>query len=255
MLTSWIASEFVNGTDLHKTSAQQLLGQPNIGFQDNQIKISLGSQKKEEYIKIGDYIPSSGARNILIVTRSRSGSSFLGDLLNRYPGTFYSFEPLHYCGKRGLVTSESKIELIKQVLKCEPSKEYFEHAKQWDPVLRRNVRLWKACESSLPTNNACYSPELFYSTCPIFPIRLMKTIRLPFNATETLLIDSEIGNSLKVIYLFRDPRGIHQSLNSVCGAQGWTYKSCNDLPARCKNATIDVLDALDVKKKYPGGLL
>ena len=29
-------------------------------------------------------------------TTWRSGSTFLGDLLNHYPGTFYYFEPLHW---------------------------------------------------------------------------------------------------------------------------------------------------------------
>ena len=35
-------------------------------------------------------------RNLLVATSWRSGSSFLGELLNQLPGTFYYFEPLHY---------------------------------------------------------------------------------------------------------------------------------------------------------------
>ena len=46
--------------------------------------------------RISDNIPTEKARNILIATSWRFGSTFLGDLLNHYPGTFYSFEPLHY---------------------------------------------------------------------------------------------------------------------------------------------------------------
>lgn len=45
---------------------------------------------------ISDDIPVQSARNVLILTSWRSGSTFLGDLLNHYPGTFYSFEPIHY---------------------------------------------------------------------------------------------------------------------------------------------------------------
>ena len=38
--------------------------------------------------------------NILrLATTWRSGSTFLGDLLNHYPGSFYYFEPLHYIYK------------------------------------------------------------------------------------------------------------------------------------------------------------
>ena len=45
---------------------------------------------------ISDKLPVENSRNILIATSWRSGSTFLGDLLNHYPGTYYSFEPIHY---------------------------------------------------------------------------------------------------------------------------------------------------------------
>ena len=45
---------------------------------------------------LGDEISPRSAKKILIVTTWRSGSTFLGDLLNHYPGTWYAFEPLHY---------------------------------------------------------------------------------------------------------------------------------------------------------------
>jgi hypothetical protein len=46
--------------------------------------------------RISDVIPVENSRNVLVATTWRSGSTFLGDLLNHYPGTFYSFEPIHY---------------------------------------------------------------------------------------------------------------------------------------------------------------
>ena len=46
--------------------------------------------------KIGERISSSSARHVLIATSWRSGSSFLGELVNQQPGAFYYFEPLHY---------------------------------------------------------------------------------------------------------------------------------------------------------------
>ena len=49
---------------------------------------------------ISEKIPVKKAKNILLATSWRSGSTFLGDLLNHYPGTFYSFEPLHYLRNR-----------------------------------------------------------------------------------------------------------------------------------------------------------
>ena len=269
LLTSWIASEFVHGTDLgmelglkgpsKKTSKRKMRKYVN-KYKDNQIKIGLGMQKKSHRLKPGDDVSSNQARNILIVTRARSGSSFLGDLLNRYPGTFYNYEPLYFCSFASKGDSECHIKLIKQVLKCEPHKAFFEHAKEMNSRsgLRKNVRVWKACESVFLNKMKCYLPEMYYSTCPIFPIRLTKTIRLPFNETEPLLMDPDVGKSLKVIYLFRDPRGIYKSLLSLCGSDSkeWVY-SCNDVKMQrmCNDATVDALEALQLKRKYPGEIL
>ena len=50
--------------------------------------------------QITNKIPIESARNILIMTSWRFGSTFLGDLLNHYPGVFYSFEPLHYLSRK-----------------------------------------------------------------------------------------------------------------------------------------------------------
>ena len=259
LLTSWIASEFVYGTDLHKNSTGHSKKASNskmkkymIEYKANQRKIALGMKKENYRLNIGDNTSSNKARNILIVTRARSGSSFLGDLLNRYPGTFYNFEPLYFC--KGECN-------IKQVLKCEPHNEYFKHVKERNsaPFLVKNVRLWKSCERLLSNKMKCFLPEMFYSTCPIFPIRLTKTIRLPFKETEPLLMDPDIGKSLKVIYLFRDPRGISKSLMSLCGSshsKEWVH-TCGDeaMQIRCQASMVDALDALKLKKKYPGKIL
>ena len=37
---------------------------------------------------------------ILIVSTWRSGSTFFGELLTQYPGTYFSYEPLQYLSKR-----------------------------------------------------------------------------------------------------------------------------------------------------------
>ncbi len=47
-------------------------------------------------LRVGQEIPPTRARQILVLTSWRSGSSFFGDLLQHYPGAFYSFEPMHY---------------------------------------------------------------------------------------------------------------------------------------------------------------
>ena len=61
-----------------------------------QVKNILGLINKGYDITLGKPIPASKAKHILIITSWRSGSSFFSDILDHYPGTWYSFEPLHY---------------------------------------------------------------------------------------------------------------------------------------------------------------
>jgi hypothetical protein len=56
---------------------------------------------------LGDTHSANEARHVLILTSWRSGSTFLGDILNHYPGTFYSFEPLHYISRMYKIANES----------------------------------------------------------------------------------------------------------------------------------------------------
>ena len=251
-LTNLISSEFLNNTDLHESQPWQI-NWSSEESSNSQNDITLGMHNKQVY-RIGDFIPVHEARNILIVTRGRSGSSFFGNLLNRYPGTFYSFEPLHRAGKRGISATSDKINFIKNILNCSPNEEYFKHAKEWKYSLSRNIRYWKSCSALIGRHFACYLPKFYYSTCPIFPIRLIKTIRLSYKETEELLSDPEISQSLKIIFLFRDPRGVQQSMKRICDNPGWKFNSCNDIQNLCETLNDDTQGALDIKQKYPGKL-
>ena len=81
----------------------------------------------------------------------------------------------------------------------------------------------------------------------MFPIRLIKTIRLPFSGANSLLMDPEIGNKLKVIFLFRDPRGVHQSVKSKVWGD---FES--DIKKKCKELESDTLAAISLKRQHPG---
>ena len=80
-------------------------------------------------------------------------------------------------------------------------------------ALNSNFRFHNACEQY--GIGSCKVPEVYKSACQIFPIHLIKTIRLPFEEANTILMDPEIGNKLKIIFLLRDPRGVHQSVESI----------------------------------------
>ena len=249
-LTNLISLEFLNDTNLHESQPWEISWRSGSSM-FNKSRISLGIKNRQIY-NIGEFVPMNEAKNILIVTRGRSGSSFLGELLNSYPGTFYTFEPLHQAKKRGILTSESKVALLKQVFNCSTNDEYFSHAKVWKYSLSRNIRYWKSCYGLVGRHYACYIPELHNSICSIFPIRLIKTIRLSFSETEELLKDAEIGKSLKIIFLFRDPRGIQQSMKAICDNPGWKFGNCDNVQKLCEVLDKDTLGALEIKQKYPG---
>ena len=218
------------------------------------MNVTVGEQQKSTY-RFPNPIPSSESRNILIVTRGRSGSSFLGSLIAQYPGTFYSFEPLNWSRIKQITNYEIKTmeqnNLLKQVFKCVPEKEYIDIPRTWNLLLKGNFRLHQFCDKILENSAACYMPEVYHSVCPIFPIRLIKTIRLPFEEANTLLMDPEIGKTLKVIFLFRDQRGVLQSMKSKVHWCGPWPRKCN-ISTFCKDSQTDVTSALKLKKRYPG---
>ena len=224
--------------------------------------ITLGIKEKHGY-KLGNHIPASEAINILIVTRGRSGSTFTGNLLSRYPGTFYSYEPLHYgikkYGWNDNNKVDDKIDLLKQIFKCEPSEDFVRYSKSWKLALNGNFRFKNACNASktLQESNACYNSQVYHSSCPLFPIRLIKTIRIPFENAESMLLDPEIGRTLKIIFLFRDPRGRLQSIKSKmhwCNTKNETVDLCN-IHNLCGDLTSDAIAATSLKQKYPGNIV
>ena len=78
-------------------------------------------------------------------------------------------------------------------------------------------------------------------------------MRKLFKQRDSILRDSEIGKQLKIIYLFRDPRGRLQSLKSKVH---WCSKNeernkCN-VYNLCKELETDLFAALTLKTKFPG---
>ena len=223
------------------------------------ISINIGV-KSRHALRLGDDITARNARHILIASTWRSGSTFLGDLLSRYPGTFYSYEPLIYLAHRydGLsnVTDDIKsemVDLISQILQCNPSLGYLKHLSEASNrnTMKHNFRMWNMCERLLKKMPVCFNLSVYIETCHLFPIRLIKTVRLRVKETERLLLDPEIGKALKVIVLVRDPRGVMSSRASDSWCKG---KGCSDLETACNHLKEDILAAFYLKNKYPGAL-
>ena len=257
--------EFVNGTDFHEVQSSS--HSPSLHLLDRYKDIpvfgNIGENRNYSF-QLGDTIQTHEARHFLIVSSYRSGSSFLGDLLNHYRGTFYSFEPLHYnenkIRKSKLSDAEKNkeyIDMIVQVFKCKPETGYFQHAHEKRYIFQHNFRFWNVCENIAKRTSTkkdvrpCYSPDIYFKMCQMLPIRLIKTVRLPVNETRKLFLDPQLKDSLKIIVLIRDPRGVIHSRSSM---EWCTRKDCNDPFTVFKNLESDILAAYQLKKEFPGAL-
>jgi len=210
-------------------------------------------------IPVGKKVPVESARQILIATTWRSGSTFLGDLLNHYKGTFYYFEPLHYYGStQNELKVQNETTFLKSLFTCKFNSEnigFLHHvSKENNKFLfkNHNFRLWNSCKSALPNDIMCLMPDYLNHVCPRFPIKLIKTVRLRVKNVEELIQDSSMD--LKVIFLVRDPRGVYNSRSS--GAiSGWCNQDvCANPVVGCQDLNSDIKAAFDLETRYPGSV-
>ena len=274
LLLQMFELEFLHQTDIYQLS-NTTISQAKKNEREKVYKpidITLGVREKH-YYNLGNHINGSETMNILIITQSRSGSTIMGDMLSRYPGTFYYYDPLYFgikaFGWDDWNDSGHKIWKLKQMFKCEPGIEFLEYAKSWPSLFYGNFRFKNACfqtsyiqrlfnrlhPSARKKAQECFRSEMFHSVCSLFPIRLIKTIRIPFEAAETMLLDPEIGHTLKIIFLFRDPRARFQSIKSLNWCDEIKSKNMCNVTNLCQDSTSNAIAATSLKQKYPGELV
>ena len=145
-------------------------------------------------IRVGQNVPVESSRQILIATTWRSGSSFLGDLLNHYKGTFYYFEPLHFhWAIKDLKPAQSETRFMKSLFTCKFNSEnvgFLKHVSESSNKFlfeNHNFRLWNSCHNLLPNNAMCFMPDYLNHACRLFPIKLIKTVRLRGNQYDKVV--------------------------------------------------------------------
>jgi len=241
--------EFSSAEDSYK--ANTLLRVPNFDSSKANTMDIVGN------IAVGQNVPVESARQILIATTWRSGSTFLGDLLNHYKGTFYYFEPLHYYSKlKDVSTVQNETSFLKSLYTCKFNKDnlgFLHHVTQGPNKFlfaNHNFRLWKSCHNLLPNDLMCFMPDYLNKVCPLFPIKLIKTVRFRVKNVEELLQDSAMN--LKVIVLVRDPRGVYNSRSSGA-VKAWCKKDlCANPEVGCQDLNSDIESAFDLEQRYPG---
>ena len=166
--------------------------------------------------------PESKPLHLLLLATWSSGSTFLTKLITHYPGTFLTFEPMVYIKGYGAVETSRAVDavsLLRSVFTCNyttgsPANAMLSFLsksgyKKW-PL--HNIRLRNVCEGVADKEDLCLSPDFLAKACQLYPIHLVKTVRMRVVQAEPLLQKPE-GLNLKILVLFRDPRAVR------CGIQ------------------------------------
>lgn len=204
-----------------------------------------------EATKLADMTPETGGTPIrsIIITTWRSGSTFLGDILNSMPGNYYHYEPLldfDIVQIRGPPNDRIAIHNLRNLLKCDYTEmeNYLEFGKTHNYLFSHNTRLWRHCRL-FP--NFCYDPKFLGPFCQLFPMQSMKVVRLRASLVTPLLEDESLN--VRVILLIRDPRGSLQSRKHRVWCPG--RPDCDHPPTVCNDMQADYEAAVELTKQYP----
>lgn len=200
----------------------------------------------------------------VIVTTWRSGSTFLGEILNTMPGNFYHFEPLVNYGitvLRRPPHDEAAIYQVKQLLNCNYTNlnEYVRFGAKHKFVYNYNIRLWKYCylhpghpnrtEIRVQADDPryCSNASFLSSFCKLFPLQSMKILRLRLALTEPLLEDPNLN--VRILFLVRDPRALMLSRKHCTWCRG--NLDCEHAQTVCDDMVLDYHTTKRFQLKYP----
>ncbi|XP_017050431.1 uncharacterized protein LOC108094380 isoform X2 [Drosophila ficusphila] len=151
--------------------------------------------------RLADMTPETNGTPVrsVVVTSWRSGSTFLGDILNSIPGNFYHYEPLLDFGIKQIRDPDDQelaVQNLKNLLNCDYADmlDYLNFGKTHTYLFEHNTRLWDVCRE-FP--RFCWRPAFLTRFCRLFPIQSMKTVRLRLAQAEKLLEDQRYDHEMK----------------------------------------------------------
>lgn len=197
--------------------------------------------------------PGEPPLRVLLVTTWRSGSTFLGQVLANHPAVFHHFEPFSYLGVRQVRSGRDAFQaqqLLHRLLDCQfnGQDEYLNYSHEHpSEMVGHNKGVWDACKNG-PNVNSCFNATFLSQACQMFPIQLVKTVRLRLNLTQLFLNDEKMN--IKVIFLVRDPRAIMSSrYNSVSWCSD--KPDCSSPEILCSDLQGDLKVATALSQIYP----
>ncbi|XP_037775531.1 carbohydrate sulfotransferase 3-like [Penaeus monodon] len=178
---------------------------------------------------------------LLLSSMGRSGSSFLGGLLNSQPKSFYIFEPLHRLEAWGLLSDAVARETFTQIVSCNFTGSLLDGLASEPDFAIRTPSAY-SCKHTKKANQTCFDAKKLKQACDKLPIKIIKTIRTRVAWLEPLLRDPKAN--LLAIHLVRDPRA------SIISA---IEREWNVRPERkCRELEDDLLSGLQLDKLLPG---
>ncbi|RWS28924.1 secreted protein-like protein [Leptotrombidium deliense] len=183
-------------------------------------------------LKLIKYEPvnASNVTTIILVTYYRSGSSFLGDLLQQNDRTFYSFEPFRSFSD-GDILSEDQVPNALQILQSITKCDYLKISQYVNSMRKYEMK------------SKCWTAQFLQEVCIRSPIRVIKTTRLKMKHAFQLINNSPNEN-IKIVYLVRDPRSLYNSRRKF----GWCRRTkCSNITAMCDQMNDDLTDFLKMK--------
>jgi hypothetical protein len=196
------------------------------------------------YPKTNNISIKSTVPRVLVLTYFRSGSSFLGDLLQQNPNSFYLFEPFQYLSSGIRMysnRSEEVINIINNIFRCELKnlREYIKWmTNNWDILIRNNY-LWSVCGSP----KVCSNRAIVDNVCNRSLLQIMKMTTFRMRYLENLLPKLNDLN-FHVVYLVRDPRGI------IVSRDKFNYSSDLEENLNISNLCAEMREDLNYFRKF-----
>ncbi|XP_064098541.1 carbohydrate sulfotransferase 3-like isoform X1 [Macrobrachium nipponense] len=199
------------------------------------------------------WTPGDIPLRVLLVTTWRSGSTFLGQVLANHPAVYHHYEPLSPKGIRQIRSGRDAVQaqqLLHRLLDCRYSglDEYLNYTRSHaEDMLGHNQPIWESCKRG-PNTNACYNATFLSKACEMFPIQLVKTVRLRLNLTQLFLNDEKMN--VKVVFLVRDPRA---TMSSRYSSVSWCTDKpdCSSPEVLCSDLQGDLKVATALEQLYP----
>lgn len=197
--------------------------------------------------------PGEVPLRVLLVTTWRSGSTFLGQVLASHPAVFHHYEPFSTLGVRQIRSGRDAFQaqqMLHRLMDCQYAgqDDYLNYTRTHaEDMLGHNKAVFDSCRRG-PNFNACFNASFLSQACEMFPIQLVKTVRLRLNLTQLFLNDERMN--VKVVFLVRDPRG---TMSSRYSSVSWCTDNpdCSSPEVLCSDLQGDLKVATALGKLYP----